>query len=488
MFGLKWIFIALLFVSPVFILIISKPREENEDGGASAGTGSKTVKVPKINELDDWERIARMIWVFIILIPIMAWLGTSLLFKPFDLSYQRALKKSQSDSTLVQTSVTAEETKAPMDWYPDFQKKGKPWIYVFAYLGLAGGLYWSHRVIFYIPVNNVAVFEAFGGYSFSARYYPEFWKRITCTFYPYERVRMAEPDEYPVGKDNNIQYYPKFPWLISLKVQIIDPELQPVNTKDGVVGAKVDWVLYFQIPWEDHLKAVYAVKELYPSALALAKTVVLNLSAKEKLADLIGPAGLTRMSDGFFKEINAIMQQWGLVTIEHASKIQQVIPPEGIITEMNDRAKAFITKEKGTTLAELDQIQKEKSALGLASKEKFDRTLRAEGYDELAKKLGLEEEEKKILLVLDTLQVTLASSDYSVFSSTAGTAELAAAVRGIKTVLDGGKTTTGTDLQQLEKMLAGIKSDPEQWKRVEEMMAGIKAGKVKPKPESPSAK
>lgn len=214
-----------------------------------------------------------------------------------------------------------------------------------------------------VKPGTVATIELLEGYSWTAKHGTGL-ERINCFFYPFEKCRTIEKDEFP--EPPYLDEIQQSSYLLDLKIQEIDIPPQSVITKDNA-PVTIDGYVYGLIT--DSQRAVYAVKHLKALIINLSMATLRIAGGDIDLDDLIAEKGKTEIANTVKETLIKTVSDFGFQVNE--VRLKSVNPSETMKEEMEKVAiaerekRAMIKNAEGTKEATIRKGQGEAGAVSV---------------------------------------------------------------------------------------------------------------------------
>ena len=205
--------------------------------------------------------------------------------------------------------------------------------------------------IILIKTGTIATLEMIEGYSWTAEH-GDGINRINCFYYPFEKCRIIEGDEFP--EPPYMDVVKKTSYLLDLKVQSIDIPAQDIITKDKM-PVVIDGFVYGFI--YDSQKAIYAIKHLRQQIVDLSESTLRVAGGGMVLTELIAEEGKVMIVDKVESTLDKTVRDFGFKIKE--VRLKKVDPTEEMKKKMEELAmsdidrKAIINVAKGKSQAKI---------------------------------------------------------------------------------------------------------------------------------------
>lgn len=209
-----------------------------------------------------------------------------------------------------------------------------------------------------VKPGTIATIELLQGYSWTAKHEAGL-KRINCFFYPFEKCRTIEKDEFPEPPYLDESRQTSF--LLDLKIQEINIPAQPIITKDNA-PATIDGFIYGLIT--DSQKAVYAVKHLRTLMVNLSMATLRIAGGDIELDDLIAEKGKREITKIVKETLAETVSDLGFQVNE--VRLKEVEPSEKVKEAMEKISIAERTRKATVTIADGERAATELRGKGKA--------------------------------------------------------------------------------------------------------------------------
>lgn len=307
------------------------------------------VEVPPGKKLSLWGRLIR-IGYFMIILAVIPNIAVFILRAAAELIFQNS------------TKLLEVEAKVPKDFSLD--AIGLP-IWLVVGLGMAVIelliVLKRHWGFIMVKPGTVATIELLQGYSWTAKHGAGL-ERINCFFYPFEKCRTIERDEFP--EPPYLDESQQTSYLLDLKIQEIDIPSQPIITKDNA-PATIDGFVYGLII--NSRKAVYAVKHLRTLIVNLSMATLRIAGGDIELDDLIAEKGKEEIAEKVKTTLIKAVSDLGFQVNE--VRLKEVKPSEDVKEAMEKvpiaerKKRAMIKEADGTKEATIRKGQGEAGAI-----------------------------------------------------------------------------------------------------------------------------
>ena len=302
------------------------------------------VEVPKERDLSHWGRLIRIGYFLIILAVIPTLIIKLVLRNAAEIVFQNLIKLLE----------TADNLKLDTEVGPTI------WLIVWIVIALFELLMVLKKRWGFIMVKpgTVATIELLQGYSWTAKH-GDGLERINCFFYPIEKCRTIERDEFP--EPPYLDEIQQNSYLLDLKIQEINIPAQPIITKDNA-PATIDGFIYGLIT--DSQKAVYAVKHLRTLMVNLSMATLRIAGGDIELDDLIAEEGKEEIAKMVKETLTKTVSEFGFQVNE--VRLKEVEPSEKVKEAMEKISIAERTKKATVTIADGEREATELKGKGKA--------------------------------------------------------------------------------------------------------------------------